>query len=154
MEGILKDIQVLACGRLMGTATEAQVKEIEEAIKQMDEMPPSLQDETGSVNQTSYGSGHNILTSGGNTNINSGRGEFYHNIISGGATFGINVPNSTVNIITEHQSQQHLPDPQTQNCLRDLRTTDPRDDKTRIEETKGGLLEDSYRWILEHSDFQ
>lgn len=39
-------------------------------------------------------------------------------------------------------------------CLRDLRTTDPRDDKARIEATKGGLLEDSYRWILEHGDFQ
>jgi hypothetical protein len=26
--------------------------------------------------------------------------------------------------------------------------------KKRIEETKGGLLEDSYHWILKHSDFQ
>jgi hypothetical protein len=33
MEGILKDIQVLACERLMGTATDSQVKEIEAAIK-------------------------------------------------------------------------------------------------------------------------
>jgi hypothetical protein len=39
-------------------------------------------------------------------------------------------------------------------CLQDLRLTDPRDDKKRIEETKGGLLEDSYRWILENPDFQ
>jgi hypothetical protein len=39
-------------------------------------------------------------------------------------------------------------------CLKDLRSTDPRDDKKRIENTKGGLLEDSYRWILENSDFQ
>jgi hypothetical protein len=39
-------------------------------------------------------------------------------------------------------------------CIRDLRLTDPRDDKRRIEETKGGLLEDTYNWILEHSDFQ
>jgi hypothetical protein len=39
-------------------------------------------------------------------------------------------------------------------CLRDLRSTDPRDDKKRIEDTKGGLLKDSYRWILENSDFQ
>ncbi|KAM0271627.1 hypothetical protein ACHAQH_009034 [Verticillium albo-atrum] len=37
--------------------------------------------------------------------------------------------------------------------LADLRVTDPRDDKTRIEATKGGLLEDSYRWILDHRDF-
>lgn len=29
-------------------------------------------------------------------------------------------------------------------CLRDLRPTDPRDNKKWIEETKGGLLEDSY----------
>jgi hypothetical protein len=39
-------------------------------------------------------------------------------------------------------------------CLRELRPTDPRDDKKRIEETKGGLLEDSYQWILENSDFK
>ncbi|GFP58632.1 vegetative incompatibility protein HET-E-1 [Trichoderma asperellum] len=39
-------------------------------------------------------------------------------------------------------------------CLTDLRITDPRHDKTRIEVTKGGLLEDSYRWILQHSDFR
>ncbi|KAF2187665.1 WD40 repeat-like protein [Zopfia rhizophila CBS 207.26] len=38
-------------------------------------------------------------------------------------------------------------------CIQDLRLTDPRDDKKRIEETKGGLLEDSYHWILENSDF-
>ncbi|KAF2257716.1 WD40 repeat-like protein [Lojkania enalia] len=38
--------------------------------------------------------------------------------------------------------------------IRDLRLTDPCDDKKCLEETKGGLLEDSYRWILENSDFQ
>lgn len=32
--------------------------------------------------------------------------------------------------------------------------TDPRVDKRRIEETKGGLLRDSYKWILKHEDFQ
>ncbi|PSN59127.1 HET-domain-containing protein [Corynespora cassiicola Philippines] len=39
-------------------------------------------------------------------------------------------------------------------CIQDLHLTDPRDDKTRIEETKGGLLRDSYRWILENPEFQ
>ncbi|KAM0247510.1 hypothetical protein ACHAQJ_009816 [Trichoderma viride] len=43
---------------------------------------------------------------------------------------------------------------QLDQCLADLRLTDPRDDKTRIEQTKGGLLRDSYRWILEHESFQ
>ena len=38
-------------------------------------------------------------------------------------------------------------------CLRDLRTTDPQEDKKRIEESKGGLLRDSYRWIFTHIDY-
>jgi hypothetical protein len=41
-----------------------------------------------------------------------------------------------------------------QQCLRDLFITDPQDDKTRIEKLKGGLLEDSYRWILENPEYQ
>jgi hypothetical protein len=39
-------------------------------------------------------------------------------------------------------------------CISDLRPTDPRDDKKRIEETKGGLLRDSYYWILENAEYQ
>jgi hypothetical protein len=39
-------------------------------------------------------------------------------------------------------------------CLGDLCITDPRDDKKRIEETKGGLLADSYRWILDNIAYQ
>jgi hypothetical protein len=39
-------------------------------------------------------------------------------------------------------------------CMQDLCISDPRDDKKRIEETKGGLLKDSYRWILENSNFR
>jgi WD40 repeat protein len=38
-------------------------------------------------------------------------------------------------------------------CLKDLRSTNPNDDMIRIERTKGGLLEDSYVWILGHDDF-
>ncbi|CAN9280394.1 unnamed protein product [Alternaria alternata] len=41
-----------------------------------------------------------------------------------------------------------------QECLRDLYATDPRKDKKRIEETKGGLLADSYRWVLDNTTFQ
>lgn len=39
-------------------------------------------------------------------------------------------------------------------CLQDLRPTDPRYDKKRIEETKGGLLVDSYSWVLDNDTFQ
>jgi hypothetical protein len=64
IEGILKDIQVLACERLMGTATETQVKEIEEAIKQMNEMPSSIPDEAGGVIQTNRDGGDNFANIG------------------------------------------------------------------------------------------
>lgn len=40
------------------------------------------------------------------------------------------------------------------NCLQDIRLTDPRDDKKRIEDTKGGLLEGSYRWVFNNASFQ
>lgn len=39
-------------------------------------------------------------------------------------------------------------------CIQDIRQTDPCDDKKRIEETKGGLLVDSYRWILDNTTFR
>jgi hypothetical protein len=39
-------------------------------------------------------------------------------------------------------------------CVKNLRLTDPSHDKSRIEETKGGLLKDAYRWVLHHDDFQ
>jgi hypothetical protein len=39
-------------------------------------------------------------------------------------------------------------------CMHDLRPSDPRYDKKRIEETKGGLLADSYRWVLANTTFQ
>jgi hypothetical protein len=42
----------------------------------------------------------------------------------------------------------------SEKCTQHVRITDPADDKKRIEETKGGLLEDSCHWILKNTDFQ
>ena len=39
-------------------------------------------------------------------------------------------------------------------CIQEVRVTDPRDDKKRIEDTKGGLLKRSYQWILHNPEFQ
>ncbi|EHK20606.1 uncharacterized protein TRIVIDRAFT_49087, partial [Trichoderma virens Gv29-8] len=39
------------------------------------------------------------------------------------------------------------------NCLRELWPHDPYVEKRRIEDTKGGLLQDSFNWILENDDF-
>ncbi|KAK6449696.1 hypothetical protein FP744_10005946 [Trichoderma asperellum] len=58
--------------------------------------------------------------------------------------------NATLHLGDVHH---HVSD-QANKCLKDLRSTDPRDDKTRIQNTKGGLLKDSYRWILENENFQ
>lgn len=39
-------------------------------------------------------------------------------------------------------------------CLADLCITNPRHDKKRIETAKGGLLKDSYRWVLSNAQFK
>ena len=39
-------------------------------------------------------------------------------------------------------------------CIQDIRSTDPRDDKKRIEDTKGGLLKDLYCWVLDNANFR
>ncbi|KAF3060313.1 hypothetical protein CFAM422_011473 [Trichoderma lentiforme] len=41
-----------------------------------------------------------------------------------------------------------------QQCMRDLRLSDPSDDKKRIEQTKGGLLQESYSWVLGNLEYQ
>lgn len=55
-----------------------------------------------------------------------------------------------ISLIASVQSEASL----NQACLRDLRTTSPHDDKGRIERTNGGLLIDSYRWILDNEQFK
>ncbi|KAL2808652.1 WD40-repeat-containing domain protein [Aspergillus granulosus] len=39
-------------------------------------------------------------------------------------------------------------------CLRDLLVADPETERRRIEATKGGLLDDSFRWVLDNAEFQ
>jgi hypothetical protein len=45
-------------------------------------------------------------------------------------------------------------EPSPHECLRDLRVTDPRDDRARIEGDKDRLLRDCYAWILDDASFQ
>ncbi|KAK3348623.1 quinon protein alcohol dehydrogenase-like superfamily [Lasiosphaeria hispida] len=62
-------------------------------------------------------------------------------------SFQINAPiKSFTQIIKDPDSEEYR-------CLRDLYITDPRIDKQRIEDTKGGLLSDSHDWILRNADF-
>ncbi|KAK4153208.1 hypothetical protein C8A00DRAFT_43834 [Chaetomidium leptoderma] len=55
---------------------------------------------------------------------------------------------------TAQKMEQHMLDAETRACLEALQASDPRHDKDRIELDKGGLLQDSYRWVLSHVDFQ
>ncbi|KAK4220598.1 NACHT domain-containing protein [Podospora fimiseda] len=58
-------------------------------------------------------------------------------------------------IVTQGRNQEiRQASKEDQQCLQHLRLTNPRDDKSRIERTKGGLLQDSYRWVLDNHDFQ
>ncbi|RMZ67749.1 vegetatible incompatibility HET-E-1 [Pyrenophora seminiperda CCB06] len=45
-------------------------------------------------------------------------------------------------------------EPLSHQCLRDLRVTDPREDRARIEGDKDTLLQDCYAWILDDVSFQ
>jgi hypothetical protein len=63
MGEILKDVQVIVCDKLKDTATSDQVKELGEAIKEMNDLsPPLRKDEVG---QHHSGSGNNIGIFGG-----------------------------------------------------------------------------------------
>ncbi|PNP54991.1 hypothetical protein THARTR1_04680 [Trichoderma harzianum] len=52
------------------------------------------------------------------------------------------------------QQEQRFQDEKDQQCLKDLYETNPAEDKSRIQDTKGDLLRDSYSWILNHADFK
>ncbi|ETS01555.1 hypothetical protein M419DRAFT_80502, partial [Trichoderma reesei RUT C-30] len=49
--------------------------------------------------------------------------------------------------------QERILSQDEERCLKDLRVTDPRDDKSRIELTNGGLLQGVYGWAIKHDDF-
>jgi hypothetical protein len=51
------------------------------------------------------------------------------------------------------EMNQRMSDAEDRACLQDLQTTNPCDDKDRIEQDKGGLFRDSYCWVLDHVDF-
>ncbi|KAF5701324.1 NWD1 [Fusarium mundagurra] len=52
------------------------------------------------------------------------------------------------------RQEKRYQDAKYERCMQDLHVTDPRKDKKRIQDTKGGLLRDSYRWILDQAEFQ
>ncbi|KAF2813542.1 uncharacterized protein BDZ99DRAFT_381439, partial [Mytilinidion resinicola] len=62
-----------------------------------------------------------------------------------------------INLAIQRQTVQHRnmqEEEEIKKCLKDLRATDPRHDKIRIEQTKGGLLRESYHWILDNPNLR
>lgn len=55
---------------------------------------------------------------------------------------------------SQREDEKRQEDPMLVNFLKHCSETDPRDDKTRIEDVKSGLLADSYEWILDHEHFK
>ena len=55
---------------------------------------------------------------------------------------------------TSKKQEERQQDDQDRKCLEDLRLSEPRDDKRRIKDTKGGLFRGASNWILDHDDFQ
>ncbi|KKF97531.1 Vegetative incompatibility protein HET-E-1 [Ceratocystis platani] len=71
------------------------------------------------------------------------------------AAMQANVANihTAVQSLAEQQAKAREDDKNNE-CLQNLCVTDPRMDKKNIENKKGGLLKDSYKWILEHQGFK
>ncbi|KAG9227961.1 hypothetical protein BJ875DRAFT_501101 [Amylocarpus encephaloides] len=74
------------------------------------------------------------------------------NVFQGGSTFSGSI--STLGTVIQGNFINLDCKSQDDCCLADLRLPIPHDDKKRIEDTNGGLLAGSYRWILENPEFQ
>ncbi|KAL3587605.1 hypothetical protein FPOAC2_13502 [Fusarium poae] len=70
----------------------------------------------------------------------------------GHVRLGVKAVESAIQDQTQMLRQIHR-DENDQKCLQDLRIVDPEAHKEDIEKTKGGLFEDSYRWILDQTIF-
>ena len=71
---------------------------------------------------------------------------------------GNTIDDNAIAILGNIHGDIHFPDrsgnSEQQRCLRDLRVTDPREDRARIEGDKDRLLRDCYAWILDDASFQ
>ncbi|KAK3947855.1 quinon protein alcohol dehydrogenase-like superfamily [Pseudoneurospora amorphoporcata] len=86
----------------------------------------------------------------GFSNANTGPGVQHNNNAAGPQYNNCNFHGSPCSVTDQEREKQE----KDQQCLKHLRLTDPRDDKVRIERTKGGLLRNLYRWVLNNADYQ
>ncbi|KAL5610683.1 hypothetical protein FOBRF1_006800 [Fusarium oxysporum] len=76
MKGILEDLQLLVGNRVMKLATKTELGTLVEATKEVEAIPPSLQNERSISSINNYGSGpQNVHTGSGPQNNNNGPGQ-------------------------------------------------------------------------------
>lgn len=79
MKELMQEVCLLAENGAIKTAMEAQVKELLNAVAELETIAPSVPDEEPSTNFIHYGSGHQlILTGEGSQFNNTGSGTQYH----------------------------------------------------------------------------
>ncbi|WKT54203.1 hypothetical protein QSH57_004787 [Fusarium oxysporum f. sp. vasinfectum] len=140
MNDILEDVKRLGLHETFNLATEDDVEEIKKALEELSKVEPSLDDaeieSRGSIHATQMvsegGFGQQNNPSGGNNEFISGR----YNIT--GKSANVNFGAATGFLHRLFASNQ----------------IDPRNEKTRIERQKGGLLADCYKWILSNDEFR
>lgn len=88
MKEVMEHIQLVTCGRLMGTATGTQIEDLGEAIKELLELSLSTLGGDRSITLQHTGSGHNNNVLNRSTNSNSTGVQQVNN---GGGTHTVNV---------------------------------------------------------------
>ncbi|KAJ4179674.1 hypothetical protein NW759_017285 [Fusarium solani] len=139
MNDILEDVKRLGLHEIFRLATQEDVKEIKKALEELSKVEPSLDDEEIESRGSIYAT-QTVIEGAFGQQINPSGGS--HKFYSGKYIIG---DSSTVHFGTENGLLHKLFAPNQ---------IDPRHEKKRIERQKGGLLLDSYQWILSHDDFR
>ncbi|KFX99137.1 hypothetical protein V490_01932 [Pseudogymnoascus sp. VKM F-3557] len=90
MGEIMRHIELVTSNELIGTATEDEIKKLQEAIQEMIDMSPSISDDGGSITQHNSGGGSNIASRVTNNNI--GEGSYTNSNTGGGPQLNHNGP--------------------------------------------------------------
>ncbi|KLO87710.1 Uncharacterized protein LW93_10046 [Fusarium fujikuroi] len=157
MEEIMSGVEKLVWRETFQLATSENVQSLRDAIKGLSEVEPSIEgfelESLGVINaeqhiaENATGQQNNIQ--GGINTLYSGK----YNIsgTSAQVTFGLTKVRSLDNRQTiQYRDKNH----HVESFMADLFITDPRDDKARIKDAKGGLLNQSCAWLINHETFQ
>ncbi|KAF5614963.1 wd40 repeat protein [Fusarium sp. NRRL 25303] len=157
MEEIMSGVEKLVWRETFQLATSENVQSLRDAIKGLSEVEPSIEgfelESLGVINAEQHiaenATGQQNNMQGGINTLYSGK----YNIsgTSAQVTFELTKVRSLDNRQTiQYRDKNH----HVESFMADLFITDPRDDKARIKDAKGGLLNQSCAWLINHETFQ